>query len=103
MKPGRKDTGVVRRPLADWQNVHQGIYPAYISWEQFLKNQEQLRQNTVRFDRTFKSWRTLQERECALAGTGHLRRLRLSHDGCIHSLSTLFLSGNGQAPGCTGL
>lgn len=51
IKPGRKDTGVVRRPLADWQNVHQGIYPAYISWEQFLKNQDQLHQNTVRFDR----------------------------------------------------
>jgi hypothetical protein len=51
MKPGRKDTGVVRRPVEDWEHVHQGVYPAYISWEQFLKNQEQLHQNTVRFDR----------------------------------------------------
>lgn len=51
IKPGRKDTGVVRRPVEDWKHVHQGIYPAYISWEQFLKNQEQLHQNTVRFDR----------------------------------------------------
>jgi DNA invertase Pin-like site-specific DNA recombinase len=51
IKPGRKDTGVVRRPVEDWQHVHQGIYPAYISWEQFMKNQEQLHQNTVRFDR----------------------------------------------------
>jgi DNA invertase Pin-like site-specific DNA recombinase len=50
IKPGRKDTGVVRRPLEDWQHIHQGIYPAYISWEQFLKNQEQLHENTVRFD-----------------------------------------------------
>lgn len=50
IKPGRKDTGVVRRPVEDWQHVHQGIYPAYITWEQFLKNQEQLHQNTVRFD-----------------------------------------------------
>ncbi len=50
IKPGRKDTGVVHRPVEDWQHVHQGIYPAYIAWEQFLKNQAQLHQNKVRFD-----------------------------------------------------
>jgi DNA invertase Pin-like site-specific DNA recombinase len=49
-KPGRKDTGIVHRPVEDWQHVHQDIYPAYISWEQFLKNQAQLHQNKVRFD-----------------------------------------------------
>lgn len=49
-KPGRKDTGIVRRPREDWKHVHQNVYPAYISWDQFLQNQEQLRKNAVRFD-----------------------------------------------------
>jgi DNA invertase Pin-like site-specific DNA recombinase len=31
-KAGRKDTGIVRRPMEEWEHVHKNIYPAYISW-----------------------------------------------------------------------
>jgi DNA invertase Pin-like site-specific DNA recombinase len=51
-QPGRRATGVVRKPMAEWIEVKQGVYPAYISWEQFLANQAQLTENTVRYNRT---------------------------------------------------
>jgi len=44
--PGRTGQVVTRkRPLADWPVLIQDAYPAYISWEQFLANQERLHQN----------------------------------------------------------
>ena len=36
------------RPLEDWPVCLQGIYPAYISWEEFRENQRQLRSNWYR-------------------------------------------------------
>ena len=40
-----------RRPLEAWPTVHQGRYPAYISWEQFVANQARLRDNASTFAR----------------------------------------------------
>jgi len=45
-QPGRPDTGHVSRPLADWSHVQQGVYPAYITWQQYLANRTRLQQNT---------------------------------------------------------
>lgn len=42
--------GTVRRPLEEWPVIRQGMYPAYISWERYLSNQERLRQNGYRFE-----------------------------------------------------
>jgi DNA invertase Pin-like site-specific DNA recombinase len=36
------------RPLSDWPVCIQGVYPAYITWEQFVHNQEILRSNSYR-------------------------------------------------------
>ena len=44
--PGRRGTGVVRKPMEEWVTLQQGAYPAYISWEQFLRNQARLAENT---------------------------------------------------------
>lgn len=38
--------------MDEWIHLQQDVYPAYISWEQYLANQEQLRQNTVKYDQT---------------------------------------------------
>jgi DNA invertase Pin-like site-specific DNA recombinase len=38
----------VSKPMEEWTAIHHGVYPAYISWEQFLANQERLRQNGYR-------------------------------------------------------
>jgi DNA invertase Pin-like site-specific DNA recombinase len=45
-KPGRRGSGVVRKPMEEWVTLQQGVYPAYISWEQFLRNQARLAENT---------------------------------------------------------
>lgn len=38
-----------RRALEQWPVIHQGMYPAYISWEQYLANQARLRENGSRY------------------------------------------------------
>lgn len=48
-RPGRSDR--VRLPIDQWATIHQGVYPAYISWEQFLENQQKLVDNASDFDR----------------------------------------------------
>ncbi len=48
-KPGRRDTGIVNKPMAEWGHLQHGVYPAYISWEQYLANQARLRQNATHF------------------------------------------------------
>jgi DNA invertase Pin-like site-specific DNA recombinase len=40
-----------RRPLAEWTTVCQGVYPTYISWDQYLANQERLADNASAFAR----------------------------------------------------
>jgi DNA invertase Pin-like site-specific DNA recombinase len=37
------------RPLEDWTVCLRGVYPAYITWEQFVQNQETLRSNGYGF------------------------------------------------------
>ena len=37
--------------MDEWIHLQQDVYPAYISWEQFLANQEKLRQNAASFDK----------------------------------------------------
>lgn len=38
-----------RKELEEWVTIQQGVYPAYISWEQYLKIQERLHQNASTF------------------------------------------------------
>lgn len=38
------------KPLPEWQHVHHKLYPPYLTWEQFVANQETLRQNFTHFD-----------------------------------------------------
>lgn len=48
-KAGRAATGNRRKPMAEWLHLQQDAYPAYISWEQYLANQERIQQNGLRF------------------------------------------------------
>lgn len=44
--PGKMGTVLTKkRPIGEWPVLIQDAYPAYISWEQYLRNQETLRQN----------------------------------------------------------
>jgi DNA invertase Pin-like site-specific DNA recombinase len=38
----------VTKPMEEWSAIHHGVYPAYVSWERFLANQQRLRQNGYR-------------------------------------------------------
>jgi len=44
-KPGHRGSGVVRKPMEEWVTIQQGAYPAYISWEHYLRNQARLAEN----------------------------------------------------------
>jgi DNA invertase Pin-like site-specific DNA recombinase len=48
-KPGQPATGRIKKPMSEWLYLQQQAYPAYLSWEQYLANQERLRQNATRF------------------------------------------------------
>jgi DNA invertase Pin-like site-specific DNA recombinase len=48
-RPGHSQR--IRLPIDQWATIHQGAYPAYISWEQFLENQQKLSDNASDFDR----------------------------------------------------
>lgn len=47
---GNPRGGRVVRSQEAWIHLQQDVYPAYISWEQYLANQERLRQNATTFE-----------------------------------------------------
>ena len=47
--PGKPSTGRVYRPMDEWLHIQRDVYPAYISWEQYLAHRERLHQNATRF------------------------------------------------------
>ncbi len=48
--PGRRGTGKTRVPMEQWQVLLRGALPAYITWEQYLANQERLKRNASQFE-----------------------------------------------------
>jgi DNA invertase Pin-like site-specific DNA recombinase len=44
-QPGRPSKGRLHHHPEEWIHVQQDVYPAYISWEQYLANQARLKQN----------------------------------------------------------
>ncbi len=48
--PGRPSSGRRVMPIEEWHVLLKDTLPAYISWDQFLANQERLRQNCAHFD-----------------------------------------------------
>jgi len=48
-KTGHAKSGIVHRRIEDWPVVLQGVYPAYISWEEYLANQQQLSNNQYHY------------------------------------------------------
>ncbi len=46
---GQPRRGQVRRPMSQWPVCLPNVYPAYISWEQYLRNQARLLENQNRY------------------------------------------------------
>ena len=55
--PGRHATGVVRKPMSEWICIKHNVYPAYITWEQYLANQDRLHENAARHNERTRSGR----------------------------------------------
>jgi DNA invertase Pin-like site-specific DNA recombinase len=51
-RAGHPGSGLIHRPLGQWPICLQGIYPAYISWEHYLANQERLQNNRNRYEQS---------------------------------------------------
>jgi DNA invertase Pin-like site-specific DNA recombinase len=48
-QPGKRSSGIIQCPMEDWQHLQLDVYPAYITWDQYLANQQRLRQGATRF------------------------------------------------------
>jgi DNA invertase Pin-like site-specific DNA recombinase len=48
-RPGAPSSGLVRQPIDTWDICLHNVYPAYISWQEFLANQAQLRANQLNY------------------------------------------------------
>ncbi len=48
--PGRPGTGQTRLPMEQWRVLLHDVFPAYITWQQYLANQERLKQNASQFE-----------------------------------------------------
>jgi DNA invertase Pin-like site-specific DNA recombinase len=48
-KPGAPSSGIVRQPIDKWEVCLHNVYPAYITWDEFLANQAQLRSNQLNY------------------------------------------------------
>jgi len=68
-QPGRPAAGRVRKPMAEWLHFQPDVYPAYISWEQYLVNQTRLEQNSLRFvENRERAQGMVREGRCLLQG-----------------------------------
>lgn len=81
---GRRATGMVRKPMEEWQCIIHDVYPAYISWEQYLANQAQLADNQRRYHQLYGRGRGVAGKGAALlqglATCGECgRRMRVSY------------------------
>lgn len=48
-QPGKRSSGIIQCPMDEWQHLQLDVYPAYITWEQYLANQERLHQGATRY------------------------------------------------------
>jgi DNA invertase Pin-like site-specific DNA recombinase len=64
--PGRHATGVVRKPMSEWTCIKHDVYPAYITWEQYLANQNRLHENAARHNERTRSGRGAPREGAAL-------------------------------------
>jgi DNA invertase Pin-like site-specific DNA recombinase len=81
---GRPATGRRRKPISEWLHLQQDVYPAYISWEQYLANQEQLHQNGLHF-----AERRAQAQGVVREGPGVLQGLVVC-GRCGHHMHTVY-------------
>ncbi len=83
-QPGLPASGRVRKPMSEWLHLQQDVYPAYITWEQYLTNQGRIEQNGLRFVEN-----RLKAQGIAREGPGLLQGLVVC-GRCGHHLQTVY-------------
>jgi hypothetical protein len=81
---GRPAAGRRRKPISEWLHLQHDVYPAYISWEQYLANQQRLQQNGLRFAEL-----RAQAQGVVRAGPGVLQGLVVCGH-CGHHMQTVY-------------
>jgi len=66
--PGRPASGRIRRPQAEWLALVKDLYPAYISWDEYQRNQERITQNRQKMDEKFMSRVNIRKGAALLCG-----------------------------------
>ncbi len=83
-QPGRPATGHARKPQSEWLHLQHDAYPAFISWEQYLTNQERIRDNGLSF-----AEKRGRARGIAREGPGILQGLVVC-GVCAHHMRTVY-------------
>jgi DNA invertase Pin-like site-specific DNA recombinase len=99
-RPGQR-CRTIRRPLAEWAAIHHLVYPSYITWEQFMDNQQRLADNASNFARRLRG--ASREGAALLAGLvvcGHCgRQMRTAYKPKTRYLCAALAATHGQ-PSC---
>jgi len=85
--PGRHATGMVRKPMSEWICIKHDVYPAYITWEQYLANQARMQENALRHNE-----RTRRGRGTPREGAALLQGLATCGE-CGHIMRTVYKPG----------
>ncbi len=99
--PGGAARRRVHRPLAEWTALHQGVYPSYITWDEFMANQERLHDNASAFARRARAApRAGAALLAGLAVCGHCgRQMHVAYRARPAYVCTALQKVQGQ-PGC---
>jgi DNA invertase Pin-like site-specific DNA recombinase len=84
--PGRPNTGRRTASLEEWQVLKRDCLPAYINWEQYLRNLRRLAENASRFS----SLGAVRQGEALLGGLVTCAR-------CDHRMMVVYSSGPNEA------
>lgn len=73
----------IRLPIEEWATIHHDAYPAYVSWERFLENQERLSDNAT--DNEYRQRGSTRDGTALLAGIAVCgacgRKMRVAYKG----------------------
>ncbi len=83
-KAGQPASGNRRKPPEEWLHFQQGVYPAYITWQQYETNQARIHQNGLRFIE-----QRQQAQGIAREGAGLLQGMVVCGK-CGHHLQTVY-------------
>jgi DNA invertase Pin-like site-specific DNA recombinase len=75
--PGRPTTGKIRRPRSQWLALVQGVYPRYISWQEYERIQETIAENRQKMTEQLSRRQALRKGAALL--TGLVRCSRCGH------------------------